>query len=169
MVAVRARIDRRLNCGVRSRLATDQRAVSTTLGYALSLTVATLLVGGLLIASGGFVEDQRERTIRNELQVIGQQVSADVAAADRLASTDGTNDKVVVARNLPNEVTGVFYTIAVKSDGGETYLTLSTNSPDVSVRVNVATETPVAQTDVSGGDVRVVYDPSADELEVQHG
>lgn len=164
------RIERDPNRRTRKRcLATDDRAVSTTLGYTLSLTVATLLVGGLLIASGGFVEDQRERTVRNELQVIGQQVSADVAAADRLASTDGTNDRVVVGRNLPNEVTGVRYTIAVESDGGETYLTLSTNSPDVSVRVNLATETSVAETDVSGGDVRVVYDPSADELEVQHG
>lgn len=150
-------------------LATDERAVSTTLGYALSLTVATLLVGGLLVASGGFVEDQRERTVRGELQVIGQQVSADVAAADRLVETDGTNDKVVVTRNLPETVTGVRYAIAVESDEGETYLVLSTDSPDVSVQVHLATETPVTPTDVSGGDVRVVYDPSVDELEVQHG
>lgn len=167
MVAVRAILDREPNRGVRARLAIDERAVSTTLGYTLSLTVATLLVGGLLIAGGGFVEDQRERTVRNELQVIGQQVSADVAAADRLASTDGTNDRVVVSRNLPNEVTGVRYTIAVESDGGETYLTLSTDSPDVSVRVDFAAETSVAETDISGGDIQVTLMDG--ELEVQHG
>lgn len=150
------------------RLTTDERGVSTTLGYALSLTVATLLVGGLLIAGGGFVEDQRERTVRNELEVIGQQVSADVAAVDRLAQTveSGT---VTVGRNLPERVTGKQYTIAVRTDGADRYLVLSVDRPEVRVRVNLASETSVAETAVSGGDVRVVYDPSADELEVRRG
>ncbi|MFC4549507.1 MULTISPECIES: DUF7266 family protein [Halorussus] len=150
------------------RLATDERGVSTTLGYALSLTVATLLVGGLLIAGGGFVEDQRERTVRNELEVIGQQVSADVAAVDRLAQTVETGT-VTVDRNLPERVTGKQYTIAVRADGADRYLVLSVDRPEVSVRVELTSETTVAETAVSGGDVRVVYDPSADELEVQHG
>lgn len=159
------------DAGIR-RLPSDERGISTTLGYALSLTVATLLVGGLLIAGGGFVEDQRERTVRSELRVIGQQVSTDVGATDRLASTAETGDVVVVSRDLPAEVTGVRYTIAVETDESDEYLTLSTDSPDVSVRVNLAAETPVAGTEVSGGDVqvRVAYGPDDSktlELEVQ--
>ena len=165
MVAVKDLLER----GVRPRLTTDERAVSTTLGYALSLTVSMLLVSGLLIAGGGFVEDQRERTIRSELRVIGQQVSADLATADRLANIGGSVERVVVSRDLPEEVTGTRYTIAVRTDGAETYLVLSTEDPEVSLRVNVASETTVSETDISGGDVRVVYDPAADELEVQHG
>lgn len=167
---MRDSVEREAGRGARTwRLATDERGVSTTLGYALSLTVSMLLVSGLLIAGGGFVEDQRERTVRSELQVIGQQVSTDVATADRLASTAGAGDVVVVDRNLPEEVTGLRYTIAVETDGSERYLILSTDSPDVSVRVNLATETTVATTEVPGGDVRVVYDPATDVLEVQHG
>lgn len=153
----------------RTRPTADERAVSTTLGYTLNLTVATLLVSGLLIAGGGFVEDQRERTARSQLQVIGQQVAADVAAADRLANTGGTIDSVIVGRDLPETVTGAGYSIAVKSDATGAYLTLSMTSPDVTVRVNVTNETSVAETGISGGDVRVVYDPSTDELEVQSG
>lgn len=154
-----------------TRPSADERAVSTTLGYTLNLTVATLLISGLLMAGGGFVEDQRERTIRSELHVVGQQISANVAAADRLASTAKTGDAVVVSQDLPEEVAGARYTIAVETDGSEEYLTLSTDSPDVSVRVNLATETRVAPTDISGGDVqiRVTYDPKTLELEVQDG
>lgn len=151
------------------RSITDERAVSTTLGYALNLAVATLLVSGLLIAGGGFVKDQRERTAHSQLQVIGQQIAADVAAADRLANTGGTIDSVIVGRDLPETVTGAGYSIAVQSDATGAYLTLSTTSPDVSVRVNVTSETSVTETGISGGDVRVVYDPSTDELEVQNG
>ncbi|MFC7028484.1 hypothetical protein ACFQH8_15745 [Halomicroarcula sp. GCM10025710] len=62
----------------------DDRAVSTALGYVLTLSIASLLVTGLIIAGSGFVEDRREQVVREELTVIGQQIGADLARADRL-------------------------------------------------------------------------------------
>ena len=55
----------------RQRFAGDDRAVSTTLGYVLSLAIASILISGLMLATAGFVEGQREQVIRSELEVVG--------------------------------------------------------------------------------------------------
>lgn len=145
----------------------DDRAVSPVFGYTLTLAVATLLIGGLIITAGSFVDTQREVTAEGELDVIGQQVSADIAAADRLARTDGT-DEVAVGRTLPDRVVGSQYRIEVVDDGeGPTspYLELSTTSPSTTVRVGIATKHDVrVGASVGGGDIEVVYDEASGEV-----
>jgi len=142
------------------------RGVSTVVGFVLTLAITSLLVIGLLVATSGFVDGQRQRTVRDELEVLGQQVAADVAAADRLVRAGG--NAVAIDRPLPDDVTGLSYQLSV--DGGTPVtITLSTSNPDVSVEVTVRTVTDVAGgTTLNGGDVRVVYDDSADELVVQN-
>lgn len=151
-------------------LARDERAVSTTLGYILNLTVATLLITSLLVASGGFVDDQRRQTIRSELRVIGQQLAADLVAADELAATADTGDTIRIERQLPQEVAGRTYTVSVVPNGGDSYLQLSATGSDVTVEVELALETSVAESSVSGGQIVIRYvDADADsslELEV---
>lgn len=150
----------------------DDRAVSTTLGYVLNLAVATLLLTGLLVAGGGLVEDQRERATRAELRVLGQQLAADLAAADRLAAAADPGDTVRVDRDLPATVTGSTYAIEVVG-GTDPALVLDAERFDVTVRVSLAVETELESSSVTGGTVRVVYgdfdaDP-AGELEVRDG
>ena len=148
---------------------TGKRGVSPVLGYVLTLGISTLLVSGLLIAATGFVDTQRERTTESELQVIGQQVSADVAAADRLHRTDGATD-VVIKRELPDSVVGSEYTVFVRSDDDgptDAYLRLTTVRPNVTVEVGVANETNVADSAVGGGEIEISYNGSA--LEVTNG
>ena len=148
---------------------TGERGVSPVLGYVLTLGISTLLVSGLLIAAGGFVDTQRERTTESELQVIGQQVSADIAAADRLHRTDGATD-VVIRRELPDSVVGSEYTVFVRSDDDgptDAYLRLTTVRPNVTVEVGVANETNVANSAVGGGEIEISYDGNA--LEVTSG
>ena len=91
----------------------DRRGVSTAVGYVLTLAVTTMLVAGLLIGFGGFVEDQREGTARDEMRVIGQQVASDLSSADRLARI-GTPAEVTVNRQLPTSVTGSTYRIEIR-------------------------------------------------------
>lgn len=141
-----------------TRSLADERAVSPVFGYVLTLSVATLLVGGLLISAGGFVDDQRRNTAESELRVVGQQVSADISAADRLARTDGAED-ISVGRTLPQAVVGSPYTIEVVDDGeGPTspYLRLSASRPEVSVMVGIANRTDVAVGSSAGGGEIVV-------------
>ena len=148
---------------------TGERAVSPVFGYVLTLGISTLLVSGLLIAATGFVDTQRERTTESELQVVGQQVSADIAAADRLHRTDGATD-VVIERDLPESVVGSQYTVFVRSDSNgptDAYLRLTTARPNVTVEVGVASETNVADSAVGGGEIEISYDGSA--LEVTNG
>ena len=148
---------------------TGERAISPVFGYVLTLGISTLLVSGLLIAAGGFVDTQRERTTESALQVVGQQVSADIAAADRLHRTDGATD-VVIERDLPDSVVGSQYTVFVRSDDDgptDAYLRLTTVRPNVTVEVGVANETNVADSAVGGGEIEISYDGSA--LEVTNG
>lgn len=145
------------------RATEDTRAVSTVFGYVLTLSVATILVGGLLVSAGTFVDDQREYTAESELRVIGQQVSADISAADRLARTDGA-EETTVGRTLPGGVVGTSYSIEVVDDGnGPTspYLQLSTTRPEVTVEVGIASKTPVrVGASAGGGQIAVRYDGS---------
>jgi hypothetical protein len=145
----------------------NDRAVSSTLNYVLSLAIAALLVTGLLIASGSFVEDRQEQVIRSELRVIGQQVASDIARADRLvtASDDPANATVSVDQQFPDRITGTTYRLTlVEQEDPE--LVLTTTSPDVEVTVDVQNRTSVSESSVDGGTVVVTYDGS--DLEVHN-
>jgi hypothetical protein len=145
------------------RLAVDRRGVSTAIGYVLTLSVATLLIGGLLIGLGSFVDDQRTGTARDELRVIGQQVASDLSAADRLARV-GSPSTVRIHRQLPETVTGSTYRIEVVA-GDPVRLELRTTSPEVSVELTVHLTRAVDGSDLAGGDVVVRLDSGALEVE----
>lgn len=163
-----------------TRFTGDCRAVSVTVGYVLMLVVATLLLGTLVTAAGGLIEQQSEAVIDDELTVIGNQLASNLHEADRLAqvahrdanaTASGGAGRVVLDVRLPQRVAGSGYLIEV--DGGT--ITLNTSNPDVSVVVGYPeTVVPVdAGGQFSGGDVRVVYEvtdpsgpPSAGRLEV---
>jgi hypothetical protein len=141
------------------------RAVSTVVGFVLTLGITSLLVIGLLVGTTGFVDDQRRDTARDEMEVLGQQIAADLAASDRLVRGGGIT--VEIERTLPNEVTGLSYRINVASTSDGATITLSTQNPSVTVEVSVRTMTDVGGTTLNGGDVEIVYTGSA--LEVQNG
>lgn len=146
------------------------RAVSTTLGYTLTLAISTLLVAGLIVTGGNFVSTQREIVIENELEVIGEQVAGQLEQADRLvtASAGGTSQLRLV-RQFPDMAAGETYDISLESGGaGSTeQLVLETNNPDIRVTVDVALNSAWNPTTASGGSVRVRWTGSA--LEVDNG
>lgn len=133
----------------------DDRGVSTTVSYVLTLGISSLLIVGLLVTAGGFVEDRRQTTVHQELSVIGQQVAADLSGADRLVRAGG--EEVTVRSSLPREVTGLSYRIEVVPTADGATLRLSTDGPRVTVAVTVLTEADVAATAFDGGDLRVTW------------
>ena len=142
------------------------RGVSPVFAYVLTLGISTLLISGLLIAAGGFVDTQREATSRSELRVIGQQVSADIAAADRMKRTEGATE-VSISRDLPERVVNSQYSLSVRIDSNgptKPYLELTTVQPSVTVDVGVTNETDVRATTISGGEMVVEYNESDEEL-----
>lgn len=133
------------------------------LGYVLMLTIAALLISGLLIASGDLVRGERERAVRTELTVVGEQLAGDVSTVDNLVqSSDASPSRARVAHEFPADVTGSSYTISVETSPDR--LVLRSADPEVQVAVSLATETPVSATSLSGGPVRVVYTGSALEV-----
>ncbi|WP_117591724.1 DUF7266 family protein [Haloprofundus halophilus] len=137
----------------------DDRAVSTTLSYVLALGITGILISGLLVAGGGLVEDQRDRTVEDELRVVGQQLAADLETADALARS-APSGTVRLDRQLPPRVVGSSYVVDVADDDGDgdgDVIRLSTSNPDVTVSVPFATRTAIVPESVSGGAVRIEY------------
>lgn len=146
--------------------ANADRAVSTILGYTLNLAVATLLVTGLLVAAGGFVEGQQERAIRTELDVVGSRVAGDLGAIDRLVRT-GDDVSVSITVKTPTQSTGLPYLIAINESGNDE-IVLTTDDPAVEVVVPFTTETAVAAETVSGGTFVVQYDAGTGTVVVEN-
>lgn len=141
------------------------RAVSTVVSYLMVLGIVTVLTTGLFVSTSGFVEDQRQGAVRSELEVVGNQLAADLAVADRLARAgEGAGEgaeTVQVTSDLPDRVAGATYEIEiVERDDGLYRLVLRSLDADVSVTVLVRTRTPIETGTVDGGDVRISYDGS---------
>lgn len=136
------------------------RAVSTTVGYAIALSITTILVSGLLVSAGHVVDSREKTTVRSELEVVGERVVSSLMAADRLAATDGTTD-VAVSVNLPSRVAGNGYSIEINTDE----VILEADSVRTSVTVPVETSTTLSTGTVSGGSIRIEL--SGGNLEVQ--
>ncbi|WP_135851367.1 DUF7266 family protein [Halorussus salinus] len=139
------------------RFGDDTRSVSITVNYALNLVVATLLVGGVLTATGGMVQDRRESAVRTELSVVGERVAADLMAADRLAEVGtagpGTDPTVSLSVTLPERVGGTRYDVSIRTSPA--VIVLQSDTPEVTVRVGFHHDTPVEETTVRGGDLRI--------------
>ena len=151
------------------RLHDDRRAVSVTVGYILMLSVAALLLGVVLTGAGGLMESQSQQVVSDELTVIGDQLASNIHEADRLAQVGAADDgepTVDLTVRLPDRVAGTGYLVAVDNET----ITLSTSNPNVEVTVGYpepATGLPAESDQVAGGDIRIVYNASADRLEVE--
>lgn len=129
--------------------------------------MAALAVTGLVAAAGDFVNDQREQVVRTELDVVGEQLADRLVAADRLVQSGNQTDRLVVNATMPNRVAGVSYTVSVADTGSSRWLNLTSHGPEVTVAVKLETETDLVENSISGGNVDIVYGPTADELEVR--
>lgn len=146
----------------------NDRGVSSTLNYVLSLSIASLLVTGLLIAGGTFVEDRQEQVIRSELGVIGQQVASDINRADRLLQAGNDETTVVINQSFPKRITGTGYDIQLDPGDGE--LVLSSVDPEVEVQIRVETESTLVSSHADSGVVVVRNTTNTtDELEITNG
>ncbi|MFB6301730.1 MAG: hypothetical protein ABEH78_02540 [Haloferacaceae archaeon] len=147
----------------------NERAVSTAFGYVLLLAVATLMVSGLLLSTGTFIDGQRDQTTREGLSIAGQQAAGAIETADRLVrSTNADPSTLVVEQRLPRNVAGAGYNIEVNDTGGDAELVLS---PAVAgaeasntVTVPLSNGTAVIETSIQGGPIKVVYTGSRLEV-----
>jgi len=135
----------------------NDRGVSTNVGYVLGLGLVTIVITSLFLVGGTFVSEQRDQTVRAEMQVVGQQLSNDVSRADRMidSARPARAETVNVTGDLPSDIAGSSYAIQLKPNGGNPYLRLRTSTPEVSVRVNVTTTASVTESRIDGGRYRI--------------
>ncbi len=146
------------------------RALTSTVGYVLTVAIAAVLVAGLVVAAGGAATDQRERTAREAATVVGHRVAATLETADRTVAAAAETRTLTVERDLPDRLVGASYSVTVEDAGGDTTVVVRPAAADVTVRVGADVDRPVADPGaVDGGTVVVAYDPGDDELEVRDG
>ena len=140
------------------------RAVSITVNYVIVLGITAVLVSGLLVGAGGYVQDQRTSVVREELTVVAEQLAAGISDADRLARADAQPRSVRVGVTLPARVAGESYRITVtnrSTPGAEPMrheLRLRSSSSDVSVTLTISTLVGLEEGSVNGGWVVVELD-----------
>ena len=145
----------------------EDRAVSVTVGYVLTLAVGSLLLAGLFIAGGSFIEGEREQAIHGELSVIGERVAADIMTVDRLANQSADPDTLTATRTAeyPPRVSGDDYTVEVDPDSER--LVLTHPRSDVAVEVPYRATENVSATTVAGGDLTIRWNGDEDAKHIE--
>lgn len=146
---------------------TDSRGQSITLDYTLALSIGFLLITGLVVGGSDFFSNQRDQAQRAELNVIGQQVASELAAADRLMQATEANGTVRIERRFPDDVARSAYRIEVLADEDPSLLLQAVDST-IQVRVDLVNETAIAGSTVPGGDL-VINHTASEELRVEKG
>lgn len=136
-----------------------QRSVSTTFGYVLTLAISSLLVTGLIVAGGTFVDEQREQVVQHEMEVVGEHVAGNVQQVDRMVNASDESDPVArINQSFPTHISGTTYNVELAENGGEPKLFLNSTRPELSVSVNVSTQTEVGDSVADGGTIVIRYD-----------
>jgi len=132
------------------------------MSYVLTLSITALLIAGLILATSGAVESQRQTVTREELRVIGQQIASRLLAADRLAATGAGTVRVEYV--APSAVAGSDYRIEVQ-DGDPATLYLNATDVEASVSIPVSADADLVETSVRGGEIEIVLtDPGGLEV-----
>jgi hypothetical protein len=145
----------------------------------LSLAIMTLLISGLLVAGSGFLDSERDRVARDQLNVLGERVAAGVENVDRMAGGTEQSSEAFVRVGLPARTAGDQYRISVNNtttpemvanDRPYAYeLVLATADETIERQVPVRTHHPVVTgSTVNGGDVVIAYsDETGDAIEIR--
>jgi hypothetical protein len=148
------------------------RAVSITVNYVIALSITAVLISGLLVGASGYVENQRDRVVREELEVVGEQLAAGIDDADRLARAASDPGTVRVGVDLPRRVAGETYRIEIveiddpPDQPARSDLRLRSAGSDVSVTLTLSTLVPLQNGSTSGGwtVVRLDSDAAGDDV-----
>ncbi|PSQ41844.1 hypothetical protein BRD17_10145 [Halobacteriales archaeon SW_7_68_16] len=143
----------------------DRRGISISVTNVLATALTTLLITGLLIGAGGLLRDEKGDAARNELDVTGERIATEIVNVDRLAREDAV-ESVEMRPPHPERVVGSTYLVTLTTDCPfEACLVMESADPDVTETVSFHNETPITESTVQGGPLRIVYNGSTIRLE----
>lgn len=144
------------------------RGVSFTVGYVLTVAIAVVLVGGVLLTVGQVIADERRDTVRAEAVVAGDQTAAAVMAADRLVG-QGNGSNLTLDLRLPDRLADQPYSISLRANASTATVIVRPHSLPITVRTSLKNRTRIEPATVIGGDVRVVYNRTGERLTLDGG
>lgn len=149
---------------VLSTFRSDSRGVSFQLGNILALVILTVLLSGVITATGDFVGDTQKDATQEELTITGERIAAELMVADHLMQS-GERATITMEPLTPTRISGSQYNIKLESNSSTDagMLTLTTTSPDVSVKIPFRHDTSIQNTTVASGGV-VITSTDAGEL-----
>ncbi|GEM_PF-2234188 len=132
-----------------------ERAVSIALTHALTIAITTVLLSGLLVASGPFLESQEQRVADDQLDEIVNHAASQVAALDSHAEGNG-DVEMSVTLNYPRTVVDQYsYTVELEEDGGDAVVTVRTAGLDRESSITLETEAGIEPSQTDGSVVEL--------------
>ena len=146
----------------------NDRSVSFVVNYVLVIAITAVLITGIIIAGGSFVEDQREQVIAGEMRIIGNHIAGNVEQVDRYARA-GPTSEAYINQSFGTDVTGSTWSVELDERGDTSQVVVNSTRPEVSVRVNATTQIPVDTVNsyADSGEISVAYDPSGPVLVIR--
>lgn len=149
----------------------NDRAVSTAVSYVLVVSLALVLTTGLIFGTESLIQGERENTVRQQLEVVGQQLAGTVMTVDRFNETEAVPESAAVTRTFPNRIAGSQYQVGVLVDDPDSgRYTIYLDAVDTSVNVTVPVrqvDTDLRSTRVNGGTLRIEYVHASQEVVIR--
>jgi hypothetical protein len=160
------------------RFATDTRGAASQVVQVLTAGITALLISGLVLGAGTYLEGQQERATQEELNVVGERMATELSSVASLGDKPGT-DSVSLDVNHVGDIAGEQYLVELTTDGSvcgqqpgttpPSCLLLRVPTNDVQVVIGLSVPVSIDDATIVGGPARIVYDGSTDELTIESG
>lgn len=155
----------------------DTRGVSVAVDHALGLLIL-LVITGVFVSGITTIHDERQSAVtEQELDRIGDEVAAGLAATDSMAQDADTRQahagvnetgNVTTRVTLPSSVGGESYSVAVSDPDGDGTVDIRVRSGHESVTTTVTLENTIEAGSVSNGDMVIRYTNGTITVEAAH-
>lgn len=153
----------------------DTRSVSSAVSYSLIVVITLALTAGLVIGADSLVAGQRDETVSNQVDVIGQRLASTIQTVDRMTATSEQPVTASVTRHFPERIAGAQYRVIISPDSsvsGVNRYQIRVEAVDtgISTTLSITTRTPLSvdfpsspsEERLNGGSIRVALtDPDA--------
>lgn len=157
----------------------DTRGAASQVVQVLTAGITALLISGLVLGAGTYLEGQQERATQEELNVVGERMATELSRVATLGEKLGT-DRVSLVVNHVQDIAGEQYLVELTTDssvcsqqpGTTPPSCLQLRVPSNDVQVVVGLNVPAGDIDeetIVGGPVRIIYDGSTGELTIEGG
>lgn len=149
----------------------DERAVSVAISHALTVAITTILLSGLLVGTGSFVETQETRVADEQINEIGHDVVTQVHNLDQL-SASGDDVTGNVELQYPRRIVDSYrYEIRLIDSGsdlltGQQGIIVEVEDLDRRQGFDIDDDTDIAVSSTDGPNVNVTLCPS-DEITLE--